>query len=151
MIINTLSRRCFVGVVAISLFIPLAAKAQEQVEAQDQIASARLSLLEAPGPTVPAESHKGIVDRKFVVTGVLLMGLTIADLERTQRCLGQHTCVEMNPMLPHSRAGMYAVNIPMNAAAMYLGYCLKAKGRKSWLVAPGLMTAGHLLGAAWRM
>jgi hypothetical protein len=79
-----------------------------------------------------------------------MMGLTIADLERTQACLSHHTCQELNPMLPTSRAGMYAVNLPINAASMYLAYRLKAGGHRTWWIAPMLSTAGHGVGVAFR-
>jgi len=88
-----------------------------------------------------------VADAKFSVLSALVMGTTIADLERTQHCLARGTCVELNPLLPHSRAGMYAVNVPVNAATMYLAYRLKSSGRKTWWIAPAVVAAGHLLGA----
>ncbi len=91
-----------------------------------------------------------VVDTKFVVASVTLMALTIADLEKTQHCLANHSCVEMNPMLPHSRAGMYAVNLPINAATMYLAYRMKSQGRRTWWILPGLNAAGHLVGTAFQ-
>jgi hypothetical protein len=91
-----------------------------------------------------------VLDKKFVFASALVMGLTISDLERTQHCLHRGTCIEMNPMLPHSRAGMYAVNIPINAATMWLGYRMKAQGRRTWWIAPALVAAGHGIGTAFR-
>jgi hypothetical protein len=100
--------------------------------------------------TIRQEPKKRVVDAKFVAMSALVMGLTIGDLERTQHCLSQHTCVEMNPMLPTSRTGMYAVNIPINAGAMYLAYRLKAGGRRTWWIAPVTIAASHGVGVAFR-
>ncbi len=91
-----------------------------------------------------------IVDRKFMAMGAALMALTVSDLERTQHCLARAECVELNPMLPHSRAGMYAVNVPINAGTMYLAYKMKAAGWKTWWVAPALNIAGHAVGTGIR-
>jgi len=91
-----------------------------------------------------------IVDRKFMAMGAALMALTVSDLERTQHCLARAACVELNPMLPHSRAGMYAVNVPINAGTMYLAYKMKAAGWKTWWVAPVLNIAGHAVGTGIR-
>lgn len=99
---------------------------------------------------VRAEKPPRVVDKKFVALSATLMTLTIWDLERTQHCLARGTCVEMNPMLPHSRAGMYAVNIPINAGTMYLAYKMKAAGWKTWWVAPALNIAGHAVGTGIR-
>jgi hypothetical protein len=91
-----------------------------------------------------------VADAKFIGMSALAMGLTIADIESTQHCLGNGTCKELNPLMPHSRAGMYAVNIPINAAAMYLSYRLKASGRKAWWIAPLTITTAHGVGVAFK-
>ena len=97
-----------------------------------------------------AEKPERVADTKFVAMGAVLMAVTISDLERTRHCLARSTCVEMNPMLPHSRVGMYAVNIPINAGTMYLGYKMKAAGWKTWWVLPALNIAGHAVGTGFR-
>jgi len=96
------------------------------------------------------EKPARVADTKFIAVTALLMGLTISDIERTQHCLARASCVEMNPMLPHSRAGMYAVNLPINAGAMYLAYRMKSTGRKSWWIVPALNIAGHAIGTGIR-
>lgn len=93
---------------------------------------------------------KTVVDKKFVAVHAIAMGFTIADIERTQHCLGNGTCRELNPMLPLSRAGMYAVNVPINLAATYLSYRLKASGRKTWWIAPVAIGASHGVGFAFQ-
>jgi hypothetical protein len=90
-----------------------------------------------------------VVDRKFVGMSALVLGLTVADIETTQHCLSNSTCKELNPLMPHSRAGMYAVNIPINAAAMYLSYRLKASGHKTWWIAPIAISGAHAVGAGF--
>ncbi len=90
-----------------------------------------------------------VIDSKFVGMSALVMGLTIADIESTQHCLGNGTCRELNPLMPHSRAGMYAVNIPVNALAMYLSYRLKAGGHKTWWIAPIAISGAHGVGAGF--
>ncbi len=95
-------------------------------------------------------SWRQVVDKKFVAVHAIAMGFTIADIERTQHCLGNGTCRELNPMLPLSRAGMYAVNVPMNAAAMYLSYRLKASGRRTWWIAPVAIGGSHGVGFGFK-
>jgi hypothetical protein len=90
-----------------------------------------------------------VIDKKFVGMSALVMGFTIADIETTQHCLSNGTCKELNPSMPHSRAGMYAVNIPVNAFAMYLSYRLKASGHKTWWIAPIAVSGAHAVGAGF--
>lgn len=134
--------------------VALAATGQSQQLASDAASSEPLLALRLqPAPafrvTEPTKP-KPVVDRKFVVFSAVVMGLTIADLERTQHCLGNRTCVEMNPMLPHTRVGMYAVNVPINAMTMYLAYRMKSAQRKTWWILPSLVAAGHGVGASAR-
>lgn len=103
-----------------------------------------------PIEPVQKQAPKRVVDKKFVAMSALAMGLTIADIERTQSCLGSHTCQELNPTLPRSRAGMYAVNVPLNAGLMYLSYRFKSKGKKVWWIAPIAISGSHLVGAGLR-
>jgi len=101
-------------------------------------------------PIEPAKPKpKPVADAKFIGMSALAMGLTIADIETTQHCLGNGTCRELNPMIPHSRAGMYAVNIPINALAMYVSYRLKAGGHKTWWIAPIAISGAHAVGTGF--
>lgn len=99
---------------------------------------------------VSSESSQHVIDKRFIGMSAIVMGLTIADLESTQRCLSNHTCRELNPMLPTSRVGMYAVNLPINAGAMYFAYRLKAGGHRNWWIVPALVSAGHGVGFAFK-
>jgi hypothetical protein len=102
----------------------------------------------------PIEREKAkrsrVVDTKFIGMSALAMGLTIADIESTQHCLGNGTCRELNPLMPNSRAGMYAVSIPVNAVAMYLSYRLKASGHKTWWIVPLAISGAHGVGVGFR-
>jgi hypothetical protein len=98
-------------------------------------------------PLKPKPQH--VADAKFISMSALAMGLTIADIESTQHCLGDGTCRELNPLMPHSRAGMYAVNIPVNALLMYVSYRLKAGGHKTWWIAPLAISGAHGVGAGF--
>ncbi|HWR14414.1 MAG TPA: hypothetical protein VN577_06280 [Terriglobales bacterium] len=90
-----------------------------------------------------------VIDKKFVALHALAMGLTIADIERTQSCLGNRTCRELNPLSPVSRTGMYAVNVPLNAGLMYLSYRLKASGKRTWWIVPAVISGAHGVGVGF--
>jgi hypothetical protein len=87
-----------------------------------------------------------VVDRTFLVLGGLVFGLTAMDMEFTQYCLHRHTCVELDPALPHSHLGMYAVNTPVNLAAMYYAYRRRATGKWGWWLAPAVAIGSHVGG-----
>jgi hypothetical protein len=101
-------------------------------------------------PIEPRKPHtEHVVDAKFVGMSALAMGLTVADIESTQHCLRNGTCRELNPLMPHSRLGMYAVNVPVNALAMFVSYRLKAGGHKTWWIAPIAISGAHAVGAGF--
>ena len=151
MLNRNLCARLAFCIVALGFLAVIASHAQQansgptlvQTAGMNSFRATSFQISEAPVPP-------RVVDKKFVLVSALVMGLTISDLERTQHCLHRGTCIEMNPMLPHSRAGMYAVNIPLNAATMWLGYRMKSQGRKTWWIAPALVAAGHGIGTAFR-
>lgn len=95
----------------------------------------------------PSEQPKRkVADANFLLLGTLTFALTAADVELTQHCLHEKTCVELNPTLPHSRWGMYAVNTPVNFAVMYLSYRRKAAGKRDWWIAPIVDIGAHSIG-----
>src|SRR5512135_1057415 len=67
----------------------------------------------APAPVLNLERPKPrkVVDGKFLFLTGLATGLTVADYEMTQSCMARHLCKEADPLLPHSRVGMYGTNI----------------------------------------
>ncbi len=95
--------------------------------------------------TVPAKKTK-VFDRKFGLLAALGTALTVADYEMTQHCLAARTCVETDPLLPHSRAGMYATNMPLNAALFYWAYQRKAAGKRLWWLPPLFVIGSHAAG-----
>jgi hypothetical protein len=96
--------------------------------------------------TIPDKPAKKVFDKKFALLAVVATGLTVADYEMTQRCLSRQTCVEADPLLPHSRAGMYATNIPLNAALFYWAYRRKSGGKRLWWLPPLAIIASHAVG-----
>jgi hypothetical protein len=101
-----------------------------------------------PAVVLPAETKpaRKVFDKKFALLTGLGTALTIADYEMTQHCLAARTCVETDPLLPHSRAGMYGTNIPLNAALFYWGYKRKAAGKKLWWLPPLAVVGSHAVG-----
>jgi hypothetical protein len=95
--------------------------------------------------TAPAKRKK-VFDKKFALLAGLAAGLTIADFEMTQRCLHRHTCVEANPLMPTSRAGMYISNMPLNAALFWWSYRRKQDGKRLWWLAPVITVVSHAVG-----
>lgn len=91
---------------------------------------------------------KKVVDTKFLLLMAAGTGLTIADYEMTQHCMARRMCEEADPLLPHSRAGMYATNIPLNAALYYWSYRRKAQGKRLWWLPALAVAASHAVGVA---
>lgn len=95
---------------------------------------------------VPAKPKKKVLDKKFYALTGIATAITVMDFEMTQHCLGNHSCVEADPLMPSSRAGMYASSIPVNAALYYWSYRLKAKGSKIWWLPTVGAIASHAVG-----
>jgi predicted secreted protein len=102
----------------------------------------------APLFVMAAESAhpKKVLDRKFIALTTVATSLTVMDYEMTQRCLARRTCVETDPLLPHSRAGMYGTNIPLNATLFYWSYRWKARGKRLWWLPAAAVIASHAVG-----
>lgn len=98
------------------------------------------------GMIAPLPPKKKVLDKKFYALTGIATALTVMDFEMTQHCLGNHTCVEADPLMPSSRAGMYASSIPVNAALYYWSYRLKAKGSKVWWLPTVGAIASHAVG-----
>ena len=132
-------------------FAPFAAAAEppSAPEPQIQTAMAFVPVVPIQRPAERAFQPRRVVDTRFVSLNALALGLTVADIEVTQHCLARRTCHELNSLLPHSRVGMYAVNLPVNVGAMYLGYRLKKSGRRTWWIAPAIVSGSHGVGAAF--
>ena len=94
----------------------------------------------------PVEPKKKVLDKKFYALTGVATALTVMDFEMTQHCLGNRTCVESDPLMPSSRAGMYASSAPVNAALYYWSYRLKAKGSRVWWLPTVAAIASHAVG-----
>ena len=94
----------------------------------------------------PRTETKKVIDKKFLVLAGLSSALTVADFELTQSCIAGHRCIESDPLMPSSRAGMYASSMPVNAGLTYLSYRLKAKGKRYWWVPMVAIAASHAVG-----
>ena len=111
-----------------------------------------LDLAEAIAPPIVIERtrdsapRRKVFDKKFAVLSALAAGLTIADFEMTQHCLQRHTCVEADPLMPTSHAGMYLTNIPLNAALFWWSYRRKEDGKRLWWLAPLMVVGSHAVG-----
>ena len=97
---------------------------------------------------VPEPRAHRVFDKKFAFLAVVSTALTVADYEMTASCLARHACAEADPFLPHTRAGMYSTNIPLNAVLFYWSYRRKATGKKLWWMPPAAIIGSHLAGAA---
>ncbi len=93
----------------------------------------------------PAPRPK-VIDGKFLALGALVFALTAADVELTQHCLQAKTCYEMNPTLPNSRWGQYAVNTATNLGVMYFSYRRRKAEKWGWWIAPIVDIGAHGVG-----
>jgi hypothetical protein len=89
---------------------------------------------------------KKVADKRFLAVTGVATALTVMDFEMTQHCLGNRTCVESDPLMPTSRAGMYASSAPVNVALYYWSYRLKAKGSRIWWLPTAAVIASHAVG-----
>ena len=143
----------FVCAVSVTCMIANFAHAADPLPVKEELRASAEPPAYMPPYIRPIETTKPkakrVVDKKFIIMSALVMGTTIADIETTQHCLGNGTCRELNPLIPHSRAGMYAVNLPINALAMYVSYRLKAGGHRTWWIAPIAISGAHGVGAGF--
>jgi hypothetical protein len=136
------------------LVLALAAHAQQVAPVLLNASGPELTLPEPPRPVLaaaiapapPEPAPPKVIDRKFVSLAALVFGLTVADVELTQHCLNAGTCYELNPTLPRSHWGQYAVNSATNAAVMYFAYRRRASGKWGWWVAPVVDIGAHSVG-----
>ncbi len=158
-------RLCSVVLAAVC-FVSLAVHAQELPDAPQPVT---FILRAADAPTIPDLSavpaatvpvtlpapallvtvtppKPKVIDNKFIVLNAMHFALTVADVELTQRCMHAGTCRELNPTLPHSRLGMYAVNTATNVAVTYFSYRRKKSGKWGWWLAPAIDVGAHAVG-----
>jgi hypothetical protein len=93
-----------------------------------------------------AREHRHALDKKFWALAGLTTALTTTDIEFTQHCLHTGRCVELDPFMPHSRAGMYLATYPANAAFFYWSFRRRDSGKRLWWLAPVIDIGSHAAG-----
>jgi hypothetical protein len=88
-----------------------------------------------------------VADWEYVGLTGGMFAATVANTELTQRCLSQSTCTFF-PSALSSRAAMYGVGIPADAAVAYFSYRLKKNHNRFWIVPEALFTGANLYVAA---
>jgi hypothetical protein len=99
-------------------------------------------------PPVPAIRHAQTADSKFFLLNGVQLGMSILDVELTQRCISSRHCRELNPAMPSSQAGKLSVNFVLVAADAGISYWLKKRGTSLWWLPPAAGTAVHSAGVA---
>lgn len=109
-----------------------------------------------PGCPIGTVCFHDLKNAKFLVlTGALALS-SIADVAATQHCVKLGTCQEANPMMPHSRAGMYAVKSAFAVTTTFSSLGLrksdKKLARKLWWVPQAVWIGANLYGfrTGWR-
>lgn len=115
------------SIIALSLVLTLTSFAEEVPSAparQSAMLSAAVPALVQPIVVVPSKPRPTST-KKFWALTAFSAAMTVADIELTQNCLATvRGCYETDPIYgTHpSRARMYAINVPVNAAVSYLSY-----------------------------
>ena len=90
------------------------------------------------------------LDSKFWLMTAATVGMTIADVEMTQRCIRNGTCHEGNPLLPEtSRAKIYPIQFALIGVQSYFSYRLKKRGSQAWWLPQFSLAASHGVGLAF--
>lgn len=142
------------SIVILLLLLTLASFAEEVPSGPSPqpaaVLSAAVPVLVQPIVVVPSKP-KPTSTKKFWALTAFSAAMTVADIELTQNCLATvRGCYETDPIYgTHpSRARMYAINIPVNAAVSYLSYKAMNGKRLSrmWAWPQLALTATHFGG-----
>jgi hypothetical protein len=87
-------------------------------------------------PAVQGLRNPRVVNTSFLLLNSLHLTLALVDVEESQHCIDQHTCVEANPLMPSSHAGKLALNLGMVAYAASASYYLKKHTSGFWWLPP---------------
>ena len=69
------------------------------------------------------------------------VGVTVADVARTQACQSAGTCYEANPMLPQNGLARAGIELSVTGAAIWWAH--RRHGKRSWWVGPAVMIGAH--------
>jgi hypothetical protein len=141
------------SLVVFLLLLTLAGFAEEipsGPQPQAAVLSAAVPPLVQPIVVVP-KAQKPVSTRKFWALTAFSAAMTVADIELTQNCLATvRGCYETDPLYgTHpTRARMYAINVPINAAVAYVSYKAMTGKRlsKLWAWPQLALTATHFGG-----
>ncbi len=101
-----------------------------------------------------AQPKRRVLDKKFWLALGTAYALTVVDIELTQRCIRQHTCRELNPILGQSRGRAYAVNAAVLVPVTIWSYHRKKdqdrngrqKGKMPWWLPSVVSSGSHAVG-----
>src|SRR5579859_1262276 len=82
----------------------------------------------------PSFKRSRTVTPGFIVLNSMHLGLAVLDVELTQHCIANQTCVEGNPLMPSSHASQLGVNFALVGYGAFVSYKLKKQDRKLWLL-----------------
>ena len=95
------------------------------------------------------------LDTTFILLSAATIASAVLDVEAARGCIARGACREGNPFmrpLISSRWKVYSVQALGTGATLFVSYKMKARGNKSWWVAPAVLTTGHTVfaGLAFR-
>lgn len=96
----------------------------------------------------PVNRGPRIVDSRYVWLNSAHLAAAFADIEMSQRCIDEHTCVEANPLMPSSQAGKLGLNFGIVAYTACASYYLKKHRSSLWWLPPLAGISFHAGGVA---
>jgi hypothetical protein len=111
----------------------------------DRTTTARnLSIAEAEKPspstdffaTAPSSQPERTADSEFLLLNTVHLGMAVFDVEMSERCISNHRCREINPLMSSSHAAQLSLNLTYIAASAGISYRLKEGGSKLWRIPP---------------
>ena len=69
------------------------------------------------------------------------VGVTVADVARTQACQSAGTCYEANPLLPQNGVARAGIELSVTGAAIWWAH--RRHGKRGWWVGPAVMIGAH--------
>ena len=69
------------------------------------------------------------------------VGVTVADVARTQACQSAGTCYEANPLLPQNGVARAGIELSVTGAAIWWAH--RRHGKRGWWAGPVVMIGAH--------
>ena len=79
--------------------------------------------------------------RTEIALGTAAVGVTLADVARTQACQSAGTCFEANPLLPQNGVARAAIELSMTAAATWWAH--HERGKRGWWIGSAVVIGAH--------